>query len=270
MKKNILLLTMTFFLSSCGFKRVDNGNVAIVVDSFSQNVHQKLEDSGLHFDPFTNYLEVDATDVRIQVNDLQPKDKKGMKFQDVDVTVTARLVKDNAVKSYVETKEVVPRDNGSPVLGLGKLEQIVQSATIKAFQEFEYQEFVDDRSVLENAIEKRITQGIQKLMYNAYEVKDVDTKTINLMPAIEKAFQSRSLVAQQLLLIESKRNLMIQELDVQKTEMNKLKEIAQSSGIKLSELLKYNVAKERNQVLGDLSKGGSCTSVLLQVDENKE
>jgi len=107
-------------------------------------------------------------------------------------------------------------------------------------------------------------------MYNAYEVKDVDTKTINLMPAIEKAFQSRSLVAQQLLLIESKRNLMIQELDVQKTEMNKLKEIAQSSGIKLSELLKYNVAKERNQVLGDLSKGGSCTSVLLQVDENKE
>lgn len=157
--KFIYLLITLFLVSSCGFKSVDNGDVAIVVDSFSKNVHQKLEQSGLHFSPFTDYLDIDSTDVRIQINDLQPKDKNGMKFKDVDMTVTLRLIQEKAVLAYVETKEIVPRKGASPVLGLGKLEQIIQSATMKAFQEFEYQEFVNDRSVLEDAIEKRISKG---------------------------------------------------------------------------------------------------------------
>lgn len=103
-------------------------------------------------------------------------------------------------------------------------------------------------------------------MYSSYDVKDVDTKTINLMPEIEKAFQGHSLVAQQLLLVDSKNALMLKELEVKRNEMNQLKLIATSSGIKLEELLKYNVAKERNQVLGDFSKS-SGTNMLIQIDE---
>ena len=266
MKSLIILLLMSMMFTSCGFKVVDNGNVAIVVDSFSQNVHDHVKTSGLSWNMFTSYYEVDATDIRIQVKDLQPKDKKGMKFENVDLTTTVRLKKDKAVTLYKETKEIIPRENGSPVLGLGKLEQIVHSATVKAFQEFEYQEFVNDRTELEARIESKIKEGISKLMYDAYEVKDVDSKTINLMPDIEKSFQNRSLVAQKRLLIKSEEKLMIEKLQVEEKEMQRLKEIASGIGITVKDLMDYKIAKERNEVLSDFSKS-SGSNVLLQLDK---
>ena len=259
--KHIFTIFLLTLLTSCGFRSVDQGNVAIVVDSFSKDIHSDLEASGFRFDPFTRYYEVDATDVRVQVDDLQPKDKKGMKFEDVDLTVTVRLNKENAVKFYKETKEI----NGE-ILGHDKISQIIKSTTIKAFQKFAYHEFVDDRSVLEKEIETSVKKGIAKLMYGVYDVVDVDTKTINLMPEIEKSFQNRSLVAQKLALVKSKEELIIRELDVKRKEMNKLKEIAEQAGITVKELMDYQIQQERNEVLSDITKS-SGSNVLLQVDK---
>lgn len=264
----LLKLCLLLSLVSCGFKSVENGNVAVVIDTFSKNVHEELATSGLQFKPLTNFVEVDATDVRVEMHDLQPKDKKGMKFEDVDLTVTVRLNKANAVTLYKETKEVTQVDhNGSQVLGYGKLVQVIKSSTMKAFQDFEYQEFMDDRTVLEKKIEEKVVQEIEKVMYNAYEVKDVASKTINLMPEIEKSFQNRSLVAQKRLLVKSEEQLMLERLEVEQKEMKKLREIAKMAGISVKELMDYKIAKERNEVLSDLSSGN--TKVLVNLEENK-
>ena len=134
--KHIFTIFLLTLLTSCGFKSVDQGNVAIVVDTFSKDIHSDLEDSGWKIDPFTSYYEVEATDIRVQVDDLQPKDKKGMKFEDVDLTVTVRLNKENAVKFYKETKEIDCNDDHDCFLGYTKISQIIKSTTIKAFQKF--------------------------------------------------------------------------------------------------------------------------------------
>lgn len=266
MKIILFLMLLTGFVS-CGFHSVDNGSVAIVVDTFSKNVHDELATSGLTFKPFTSFNEVDATDIRVEVNNLQPKDKKGMKFEDVDLTVTVRLIREKVVELYKETKEInYIEENESYVLGYNKLEQIVNSATIKAFQEFTYQEFVDERSLLEKRIEEKIVNGVSKLMYGAYEIVDVDTKTINLMPEIEKSFQNRSLVAQKLSLVKSKEELMLKELEVKQKEMERLNQIANKVGVTIKELMDYQIQQERNEVLSDLTKS-SGSNILLNVDK---
>lgn len=266
MKLLLLLLTIiALVLTSCGFHSVDNGNIAIVVDSFSKNVHNNVASSGLNFKPFTSFHEVDATDVRVEMIDLQPKDKKGMKFEDVDMTVTVRLVQDKAVKLYQETKEIDPvSHNDSSVLGYNKLQQLIKSVVIKSFQTFGYQEFMDDRDKLESKIKSMIEDEIEVLMYGAYTVKSVNTTTINLMSDIEKSFQNRSLVAQKERLVAIKERLMLKELGLKEKEMDRLGEIAKKVGISVKDLMDYKIQNDRNEVLSDLSKGS--TSVMLQVD----
>lgn len=263
----LLLLLLSLSFISCGLKNVENGNIAIVVDSFSKNVHDEVATSGLQLSLFTTYHEVDATDIRVEIQNLQPKDGKGMKFENVDLTTTVRIVRKNAVTLYKETKEINYVDhNENYVLGYSKLEQIIRSSTMSAFQSLEYQDFMGDRSVLELRIKKEIENNIEKLMYSAYTVKGVSTKTLNLMPAIEASFQNRSLVVQKELLVKSEERLMLKKLEVEEKEMIKLKDIAQKSGITVQELIDYKINKERNEVLSDLAKGDSG-KVLLQVDK---
>ena len=48
--------------------------------------------------------------------------------------------------------------------------------------------------------------------------------------------------------------------------MDKLRDIAKNAGITVTDLMKYKIDKERNEVLSDISKG-SGTNVLLNVDQ---
>jgi len=258
---------MAVLMTSCGIKSVDNGNIAIVIDTFSQNVHDNPITSGLSFVPFTDTVEVDATDVRLELENLQPKDKKGMKFEDVDLTITIRLVKDKAVTLYKETKEVnYVEHNGTNVLGYEKMKQNAIAVVTKAFLSFEYQDFMNSRESLNTKIQELLQEEVNGLMYGAYEVKDVKTIKTNLMPDIEKSFQNRSLVAQKELLVKSKERLMLKEMELKEKEMNKLHKIAKQVGLKVKDLMDYQVQMDRNEVLSDMSKNGD-SKVLLQVDK---
>lgn len=265
--KLILLTLCITLISSCGFKSVDNGNVAIVIDSFSKNVHDNPLNSGLTFKPFTSTVEVSATDVRLELSDLQPKDKKGMKFEDVDVTITLRLDKEKAVTLYKETKEVNYVEHlDNDVLGYQKLKQIATAVVTDAFLSFNYQEFISSREKLDKKIQELLQKEVDQLLYKAYKIKDVQTIKTNLMPDIEKAFQNRSLVSQKELLVKSRERLMLKEMELKEKEMFKMKNIAKKIGVKVKDLMDYQVQMDRNEVLSDLSKG-SGAKVLLQVDK---
>lgn len=267
MKKLLILSSIMIILSSCGFHKVETGEIAIKTGSFSGKIESTYATQGLYFAPLTDHLIVDATDVRFEFNDLTPKDSNNIKFRDVDLTIPIKLNPKKAVEFYIKTKEVdVLKQNevSTNVLGYRKITNKLNSVIIKAFSKFEYQLFINNRDLLENEIRKLAQEAVDFIEPETFIVGTVDTTTINLDPEVELALQDKAIIGMKQKLMLDREVLLMKELALQEKELTQLKVIASKSGISVESLMNYRIQNEKNSVLSKLAKSNANVQVQVK------
>lgn len=261
----ILLLSCVYFT---GCSRVDTGDIGIGKGSFSGKIESDYYDQGFYFTPLTSLTRVDATEVRIEFNDLTPKDSNNIKFRDVDLTIPFKIKKEKAIEFYKKTKEidVVQQNNDKKtrVLGYRKVKNKLKSVIVKSFAKYKYQDFISDRTELEETIKKLSQKAVDNIIPDTFIIGDVDTTTINLDESVEMALQDKALIAMKKKLLIDRKDLMLKEMEIQDLELSKLKQNAKNAGISLKDLMDYCIRQERNSVLSELAKSNSNTQIQIR------
>ena len=264
--KTLSIMLSLLFLTACG-KGVETGDIAITSGVFSKKIDSEYKGPGWHLGPLTNFLIVDATEVRIEFENLTPKDANNIKFRDVDITVAFKINREKAVEFYKATKEVdsVKQNDGyTNVLGYKKMKNKLKSVIIKSFAKHPYQKFMRNREILENEIRILGQAAAEEIYPEAFVVGQVDTTTINLDEQVERALQDKAIISMKKKLILDREELMLKEVELQKKELETLKKVAQSAGISLESLLEYNVKREKNSVMSELAKSNSNIQVQVK------
>lgn len=136
-------------IAMSGCTRVSTGNVGIVTN-WNHTVDPEVAEPGTHFTLFKSIQEIDATQTRVPVMNMTPKDAKGVPLKDVDVIVTFTLNPVNAARFFSTTHEIdtYKDDSGNEYTTLGM--DIIKTKAPHVMQE------VTSREQLEN-IAKNIT-----------------------------------------------------------------------------------------------------------------
>lgn len=219
--------------------------------------------------PLTNTVEVtvldsvivlDATQVRVLIENVKAKDKVGTLFSDIDAQITYSLNPAGVVAFYRATREV-----DANVLGYELIKQDSKNSIVKSFTQFDAIVVNTDKSSIEEAIKESLQKSLDKKFPNTFIITNVNINSAQLDPNVEKVMQNMALLESEKRLINSKIELQKQQSELLDKEMIDLKNTAVKSGVSVKDLLDYRTQKDRNKVLGELAKNNS--NVQVQVKE---
>ena len=150
-------------------------------------------------------------------------------------------------------------------MGYTKIKNKLNSVIIKAFSKYQYQEFINNREILEKEIQKLAQEAVDSISSETFIVGIVDTTTINLDPEVELALQNKAIIGMKQKLMLDREQLLLKELALQEKELFLLKSIASKSGISVESLMNYRIQNEKNSVLNEFAKTKS--NVQIQIKE---
>src|ERR1700677_4538175 len=129
--KKLLFVGMLFLM---GCTRIEQGQFGII-QHFGGAIDDQAAGPGFKLNVLDSIMKVDATEVRVPMHDLTPKDKDGVLFT-VDLTVTYRINPEKAVGFYKQTHEIdriKKNEDYETVMGYRVMEDVAANATTKAF-----------------------------------------------------------------------------------------------------------------------------------------
>jgi hypothetical protein len=223
--------------------RIPEGHVGLKVGSFSQSYAGDLSPQGLSFNFLTSVKNLRAQQFPIDVKDLRPKDKDGILFEDMDLTVFIRLNVDNpqAVIGYIRgTGDINKMENGNYMVGLTNIAKEARAATLRTVHEFTSKQILDDKTVLENRATTEIQKELDTKYPGVFKVVDTNASSITYNAAVEASVQASATkdAQQKVMEIELAQNTQRKELLLAKFQT--LKTVSQVTGVTIDQILMSN------------------------------
>jgi hypothetical protein len=267
--KNLMMLLITVgTLSGCTV--VKQGELGIV-SHWGGSIDDTPASAGFNVTVFDSVTTVDATEVRVPVRGITPKDKDGV-LVTTNVIATYRLNQEKAIAFYKQTHEIdVVKQNNTEdrVLGYQVLEQEINNATQKAFSEFLVSDMVPKKPEMEKRL-KEILQDKLNLRYpEAFQVNNVNINETKLGDAVESVLQAQAIAKSQRQLLELQKELAAKETEVMAKKMEGIKSVSKQTGIPVERLLEYKLREQHNNVLSEIAKGRASAQVQVQAESGK-
>jgi hypothetical protein len=261
--KKIWFLMALVLASGC--TRVKQGELGIV-SHFSGTVSDEAAHPGFNMTIFDSIETVDATEVRVPMTGLTPKDKDGV-LVTAAVTATYRINTEKAVAFFKQTHEVDQvKENESTitVLGYRVLEQETNNATQKAFSEFAVSEIVPRKMEMEKRLKELLQQKIDARYADAFIIVNVNINETRLGEAVELVLQSQAIAKSQKQLLELQKDLSEQETALLNKKFEGMKKVAGAAGIPVDKVMEYKLREQYNNVLSEMAKNHSNTQVQVK------
>lgn len=265
MNKTVLIF-LVLALSGC--TRVKQGELGII-NHLSGGVADEAAHAGFNMTILDSIETVDATEVRVPMSGLTPKDKDGV-LVTAAVTSTYRINPEKAVAFYKQTHEidqVKENDTVNTVLGYRVLEQETNNATQKAFSEFAVSEIVPRKMEMEKRLKEILQQKIDARYADAFIVVNVNINETRLGEAVELVLQSQAIAKSQKQLLELQKDLSEQETALLNKKFEGMRKVATASGISVDKVIEYKLREQYNNVLSEMAKNRSNTQVQVKSAE---
>ncbi len=209
--KRALLFSVIGVSMLSGCAKIETGNVGIV-KHWNHTIGSEVAGPGLHSAIFDSYLDIDVTQTRVAVNDLQPKDSNGVSLDLLNLVVTYSLDSNKVVGFYKTTKEVDPEPNSLPddgykTLGLNILKtNIIPNSVQDATEQYQLIDIAKNINGYQSKIKQNIIQNLNKQYgnNNPFIIDSVRINKFYLPKAIQSQIDQQASYAEQLKTIQAK------------------------------------------------------------------
>lgn len=267
--KTIFLIVALMALSGC-ITRVHQGEFGLI-QHFSGSVDDSPAGPGFNMTFLDSITNIDATEVRVPMVGLTPKDKDGVLFT-VDLTTTYRINPEKAIGFYKQTHEldqIKENDTNITVLGYKVMEDVVANAITKAFNEFTVSEIGPKRTEIESNLKQLLQAKIDSRYADAFIIVNVNINRTKLGDSVEAVLQSQAIAKSQRILIELQQQLAEKETSLIQKKIEGLKEVSAKTGVPVEKLMQFKLHEQYNNVLSELAKNHSG-STQVQVNSDKQ
>jgi hypothetical protein len=261
--KFAILVAMFAASITVGCTRVDQGEFGIV-KHFGGSVDDAPAGAGYNMTLFSSIETIDATEIRVPMKDLTPKDKDGVLFT-LDMTVTYKINPEKAVGFYKQTHEVdkiVENNIANNVLGYRVLEDVVANSSTKAFNDFTVAEIGPRRSDIEQKMKEIIQAKIDARYADAFQIVNVNINRTKLGDSVEQVLQSQAIAKSQRTLLDLQQQLAEKETDLLNKKFEGMKRISNTYGIPVERVMNYKVQEQYNGVLSEIAKNHQGTTLV--------
>jgi regulator of protease activity HflC (stomatin/prohibitin superfamily) len=222
MKNIFYAIALLVALSGC--TQVDTGNVG--VERTLGNVKQETLPPGVYMTIFKTVDEFTAKEVPLQISDLKPKSRDNLTMTDVDVDVYFKINPSKMAMLYTkyqgDVSNVMKPGNdgklektGDEIVGMGRVLREARESVFRAVAQFDATTMHLKRDEIANAIRTILQKELNGTDPQAFEVTNVNVRSLVTDPALEKSIRERAQVDQQ---IEAK----IKQGELAKAEANRL------------------------------------------------
>jgi hypothetical protein len=263
----ILALSM-IMLATSACTRVQTGEIGIN-KSINGEVSDSPVNTGLSLTIFDTIVVVDATQVRVLADNIKAKDMDGVLFSDIDVQATYNVESQGAIAFYKKTREVdrvCDKDNQQcdNVLGYKLVQQELINAVSKSINKFKANQVNTNKVEIEAAIKAILTEKLEALYPNAFDVTNVNLNSAQLDPSVERVLQAQALLESEKRLSSIKLDVQNQQTELLQKELEDMKTIAAKAGIAVKDLMHYRNTKEYNRVLSEFAKNNGNTQIQVR------
>jgi hypothetical protein len=267
--KILLVLIPLLMLTGC-FTRVQQGEFGII-SHLGGSVADEPAPQGFNMTLLDSITTVDATEVRVPMKDLTPKDKDGVLFT-VDLTVTYKVNPEKGIAFYKQTHEVdrvKENDSTNTVLGYRVMEDTVANSISKAFNDFAVSEIGPRRTEIEARLKEIVQQKIDGRYADAFIIVNVNINRTKLGDAVEAVLQSQAIAKSQRVLLELQEQLAGKESDLIQKKIEGLRIVSTKTGVPVEKLMQFKLREQYNNVLSELAKNHNGNT-QVQVNNGKE
>jgi regulator of protease activity HflC (stomatin/prohibitin superfamily) len=203
--KRVLLFFAIGVSMLSGCAKIETGNVGIV-KHWNHTIASNVAGPGLHSAIFDSYIDIDTTQTRVAVNDLQPKDAKGVSLKKVDLVVTYSLDPNKVVGFYKTTKEIDPEPNSLPdddykTLGLSILQTtIIPNSVQDATEQYHLIDIAKNINAYQSKIRSNIINNLNKQYgnNNPFIIDSVRINKFKLPHAIQQQIDKQASLVEEL------------------------------------------------------------------------
>lgn len=243
MKKTLLAVALISVFTGC--TRVEDGQVGIV-KNFSGEVKPNVIGTGYEMTVLDSVTTINAREMLISVENVRPKDKNNILLQDLDLTISVKVVRDGMVPFYLKTGDLTAsKDVGVYNLGENILKKDAQSKIGATIRKFSSAELLDDKTKAEDAFKAALQVELDSLYGKAFEVMEVKIANITVSPAVEAAIQSSALLDAEKAKNEAEKSVIKGRTEIMTAKAEAIKTASRLSGVPVTEILE----QERIEVL---------------------
>src|SRR5476651_295679 len=236
-----------------GCTHIPDGSVGIVID----------HDGTIEMEPVThtvgdfwqNVIEIDVSQTRIALNNLQPKDALGTPLQKLDLNVTVQLNPSNVPAFYKATKELDTYVDDSNVkyttLGKHVVEMVTQIVAQQETEKVLFGDIAKSSMAFQSQFKANMIKDVQAEMDRRYpgamKILSVDVMHFDLPPSLADQSQKQSALDSESNTIDAelKLNAKRQQLEDQRASLDAhaLAAAAKNSGLSPEVLIAWRNAK---------------------------
>lgn len=205
MKKLLALFALLAGLSGC--TQIDTGNVG--VERTLGNVKPETLPPGVYMTVFKTVDEFTAKEVPLAISDLKPKSKDNLTMTDVDVDVYFKVNPTMMAALYIKYQGDVSqvmkpatdgtlKPTGDDIVGMGRVLREARESVYRAIASFEATTMHLKRDEIANAIRAILQKELDSTDPKAFEITNINVRSLVTDPALEKSIRERAQVDQQI------------------------------------------------------------------------
>ena len=220
--------------------KVPEGHVGLQKGAISGAHSDALLSQGLSFNPLTTVANLRAQQFPVEVKDLRPKDKDGILFEDMDVTVFVRIKTENAkdVVAFLRTVgDISFNDKGSMLLGNSSIAKEARSPIPQAVNKFSSLQMLDSRKEMEERAKVEVQNAMNAKYPNVFEIIDVNAYGMTYNQAVEASIQAAAAKESQKKVMEIESAQIDQRKGLMMRQFATLKEVSSVTGISVDQIL---------------------------------
>lgn len=267
--KRVLLFSAIGVSMLSGCAKIETGNVGIV-KHWNHTIDSQVAGPGVHSAILDSYIDIDTTQTRVNVNDLQPKDAKGVSLKKVDLVVTYSLNPNKVVGFYKTTKEIDPEPNSLPddnykTLGLTILQtNIIPNSVQDATEQYHLIDIAKNINAYQSKIKTNIINNLNKQYgnNNPFIIDSVRVNKFKLPPAIQEQIDKQASLVEKLETLKkentvieaSKKNIVLSET----INADAVAAAAKDSGLTAEQVLQL----QKIEAIKSLANSGKATVLV--------
>lgn len=243
-----LMIATSVLLTGCGFGTIESGNVGVRTQ-FGK-VQQEEEREGLYVAVLSSVVEYTAKETNVVLSNMTPKAKDKLILKDLDVAVYYRAnptkIAEFASSHAAMSAKLKDEDFVRP--GYNMIDNMARGVISDEVSKFDSLTLHQNRSDLETAIKKALSDELNKTDPGYFEITRVVVTSLLTDPAVEESIR--------------KNIQMNNEIDTARKEIDKKKQEADAMAKTAAALTPALLQHEFNAALMECAKRQGCTLIV--------
>ena len=245
----VMLVSVPVVLSGCS--ETPTGSVGIVKTRGTGYISKHVVGQGLHMVVLHSVTNIDVTQTRAEVQDMHPKDEKGVQLKDVSVVVEYSLNPKRVAAFYIATKEI-EKEPGTPyrTIGLDILdESAIPYAVQLATENSNPETIASHLETYAKTIHTNLNVRLHKLYpkIDPFIINSVTVPTFDLPTSIQHQVDAKAGYQAELLTIEAEKKVIDQRKTLVDQQTNiqagALASAAKTTGLTPEEIIQWEKAR---------------------------